>query len=155
MIVAAVAGILVRQSRQQSARLEADIAALQKEVESLRSDVNALVADSERSAVLSFSEGGYFPVRTNGGTLLVAVANVESIDNSLRVHLRVGNPNSMTYLGFTLGFAWNLGRGQQKFPNVLEPGTWTVAQVTLSPADAASTKWLRITSASVDEIPAR
>ena len=153
--VAAIAGLIARESRRESARVAAEVAALQKELESLRSRVNTLIADAERTAVLSLTEGGYFPVRTNGGTLLVAVATVEAVENGMRVYLRIGNPHSMAYLGFTLAFLWDKGKGQQTFPDVLAPGTWTVVSVMLSPADATSTKSLTITSATVDEIPAR
>lgn len=153
--VAVIAGLIGRQSTRESARLAAGVATLQKDVESLRSQVKNLMADSERTAVLPLAERVYFPVRTNGGTLLLAVASVEGIENGLRAYLRVGNPHSVTYLGFTLHFAWDKGRGQQTFPDVLAPGTWTVVSVALSPADPTTTKSLTITSASVDEIPVR
>lgn len=153
--VAVIAGLVVRQSTRESTRLAANVATLQKDVESLRSQVKVLMADSERTAVLPLAERVYFPVRTNGGTLLMAVANVEGIENGLRVYLRVGNPHSVTYLGFTLSFAWDKGKGQQTFPDVLAPGTWTLVSVALSPADQATTKSLTIMTASVDEIPVR
>lgn len=153
--LAIVAGLIVRQSQQESARLEADVAALRNDVESLRGQLTTLAAESERTIVLSLTDGGYFPIRTNAGTLLVAVADVEPVDNSLRVYLRLGNPQSMTYLGFTLGFTWDKGKGEQAFRQALEPGTWTVVPLTLAPADAASTTSLTITSATLDEIPAR
>lgn len=155
LVIAAVAGLIVRSSGQESARLAGELQALQKQVESLVRQVSGLRADSERSVALSLADGGYFPVRTNGGTLLVAVANVEEVDSGLRVSLRVGNPHSMTYLGFTLAFAWDKGKGQQTFRDALEPGAWVVVSVMLAPADRASTKTVTITSASVDEIPAR
>lgn len=153
--VAIVAGLLARQSSQEAARLSAGIDALQQEVGSLRREVQALAAESERSAVLSFTDGGYFPIRTNAGTLLVAVADVEPVDSSLRVHLRLGNPQAMTYLGYTLAFSWDKGRGQQAFREPLEPGAWAVVPVMLSPADAERTRSLTITEATVDEIAAR
>jgi hypothetical protein len=153
--VAVIGGLIARQSTRESVRLAASVATLQKDVETLRIQVKALMADSERTAVLPLAERVYFPVRTNGGTLLMAVANVEGVENGLRVYLRVGNPHSVTYLGFTLLFAWDKGKGQQKFVDVLAPGTWTVVSVVLSPADPATTKSLTITSASVDEIPVR
>jgi len=152
--IAAVAGLIARQSRQASARVSATIDALQKDLDSVRNQVNTLAQDSERTAVLSLSDGGYFPVRTNAGTLLIAVADIEPVENALRVHLRVGNPHAMTYVGFTLAFAWDKGNGQQAFREPLEPGTWVVVPVTLAPADPASTRSLTITSASVDEIAA-
>lgn len=153
--IAVIAGLIVRHSSRESDRLAGDLEALQKQVESLRAQVADLSADTERTIVLSLAEGGYFPVRTNAGTLLVAVAHVEDAENGLRVYLRVGNPHSMTYLGLTLAFEWAKGKGHQAFRDALEPGTWTTLSVVLSPADRASTKTLTITSASVDEIPAR
>lgn len=153
--LAIVAGLMARQTSRESARLEGRIDTLQQEVDSLRGRVTALLADSERSVVLSFTEGGYFPIRTNAGTLLIAVADVEPVGNALRVHLRIGNPQAMTYLGFTLAFTWDKGKGEQAFRVPLEAGTWTAVPVTIAPADTASTTSLRITSATVDEIPAQ
>ena len=130
-------------------------AALQQDVESLKRDVKALRSDSERTAVLDLTDRGYFPVRTNGGTLLIAVAQAEPVENGVRVDLRVGNPQSMTYRGFTLAFAWDKGKATQAYPNMLGPDAWTVVSVSLAPADPKSTTSLTITSATVDEIVAR
>lgn len=153
--LAIVAGLLGRQTAQESARLGERIDTLQSDVDALRGQVQALTADAERTAVLSFTDAGYFPVRTNAGTLLLAVADVEPADKGVRVHLRIGNPQAMRYLGYTIGFAWDKGKGQQAFRVPLEPGTWTVVPLTIAPADLGSTKALRITSVTVDEIPAR
>ena len=150
---AAFAGLLARPSARETARLTAAVGTLHKDLDSLRSEVKTLRADSERTAVLSLTEAGYVPVRTNGGTLLVALASVVGVENGLRVYLRIGNLQSMSYQGFTLAFAWDKGKSQQTFPDVLAPGTWTVVPVMLSPADATSTKSVTITSASVDQIP--
>lgn len=150
---AAIAGLLARPSARETARLTADVGTLHKDLDSLRSEVKTLRADSERTAVLSLTEAGYVPVRTNGGTLLVALASVVGVENGLRVYLRIGNLQSMTYQGFTLALAWDKGKSKQTFPDVLAPGTWTVVPVMLSPADATSTKSMTITSASVDQIP--
>lgn len=153
--IAVITGLRARRSAQEATDMAATMAALQKDVESLRRDVRALRDDSERSAVLDFADRGYFPVRTNGGTLLVAVAHAEPVANGLRVDLRVGNPQSMTYRGFTLAFTWDKGKGTQAYPNMLVPDAWTVVSVSLTPADPKSTTSLTITSATVDEIVAR
>jgi hypothetical protein len=155
VVVAAITGLIARQWTRESAQSTATVATLQKDVESLRGQVRNLMADSDRTAVLPLAERVYFPVRTNGGTLLMAVAGVEEVGNGLRVHLSIGNPHSMTYKGFTLSFVWDKGKGTGVFADVLAPGTWTVVTVMLSPADPAGTKSLTITSASVDEIPVR
>jgi hypothetical protein len=153
--VAVVAGLIAQQSTRESARLVADVDALRKEMESLQRQVKTLAADTDRTAVLSLTQPAYFPVRTNGGTLLMAVAHVDDVENGLRVHLTVGNPHSMTYLGFTLAFGWDKGKGTQTFSERLAPGTWTVVPLILAPADRTSTQSLTITSALVDEIPVR
>lgn len=153
--VAVIMGLMARRSAQEATNMAATVAALQKDVESLTRDVRALRNDSERTAVLDLTDRGYFPVRTNGGTLLVAVAHAEPVENGVRVDLRVGNPQSMTYRGFTLAFAWDKGKGTGAYPNMLGPDAWTVVSVTLAPADPKSTTSLTITSATVDEIVAR
>ena len=135
--------------------MAATVAALQMDVESLKRDVKALRNDTERTAVLDLTERGYFPVRTNGGTLLIAVADAEPVENGVRVDLRVGNPQSMTYRGFTLNFAWDKGKATAAYTNMLGPDAWTMVSVSLAPADPKSTTSLIITSATVDEIVAR
>ncbi len=154
VVGAVIAGYLARQSAQES-EMAATIAALQKEVASISRDVKALRADSERSAVLYLADRGYFPIRTNGGTLLIAVAGSEPIDNGIRVDLRVGNPQSMTYRGFTLEFAWDKGKSKQMYANLLPPDTWTMISVSLIPADSRTTTSLTISSAEVDELVVR
>jgi Protein of unknown function (DUF3251) len=153
--IAVITGLRARRSAQEATDMAAAIAAVQKDVESLKRDMRALRDDSERSAVLDFADRGYFPVRTNAGTLLVAVAHAEPVANGVRVDLRVGNPQSMTYQGFTLAFTWDKGKGTQAYPNMLVPDAWTVVSVSLTPADPKSTTSLTITSATVDEIVAR
>jgi hypothetical protein len=153
--VAVITGLIARRSAQDATTMAETVAALQKDVESLRRDVDTLRDDSERTAVLDLADRGYFPLRTNGGTLLVAVAHVEPVENGIRVDLRVGNPHSMTYRGFTLAFAWDKGKTTHAYPNLLAPDTWTVVSVSLLPADPRSTTSLTITSAAVDEIVAR
>lgn len=153
--VAAIMGLRARRSAQEATNMAATVVALQQDVESLKRDVKALRSDSERTAVLDLTDRGYFPVRTNGGTLLVAVAHAEPVENGMRVDLRVGNPQSMTYRGFTLNVAWDKGKGTLASPNMLDPGTWTAVSVSLTPADPKSTTSLTITSATVDEIVAR
>jgi outer membrane murein-binding lipoprotein Lpp len=155
LTVAVITGLRARRSAQEATDMAATVAALQKDVESLRGDVRALRADSERSAVLNLADRGYYPLRTNGGTLLIAVAHAEPVEHGMRVDLRVGNPQSMTYRGFTLAFAWDKGKGTQVYPNVLAPDAWTIVSVSLAPADPKSTTSLTITSATVDEIVAR
>jgi hypothetical protein len=153
--VAAIMGLRARRSAQEATNMAATVVALQQDVESLKRDVKALRSDSERTAVLDLTDRGYFPVRTNGGTLLVAVAHAEPVANGMRVDLRVGNPQSMTYRGFTLNLAWDKGKGTLASPNMLDPGAWTAVSVSLAPADPRSTTSLTITSATVDEIVAR
>ena len=153
--VAVIMGLSARRSAQDATNMATTVTELQKEVESLRRDVKVLRNDSERTAVLDLTDRGYFPVRTNGGTLLIAVAQAEPVENGVRVDLRVGNPQSMTYRGFTLNFAWDKGKGTLASPNMLDPGAWTAVSVSLAPADPRSTTSLTITSATVDEIVAR
>ena len=153
--VAAIMGLLARRSARDATNLTTTLTALQQDVESLKRDVKALRNDSERTAILDLTDRGYFPVRTNGGTLLVAVAHAEPVDNGLRVDLRVGNPQSMTYRGFTLAFAWDKGKATLEYANLLPPAAWTTVSVSLVPADPRSTTSLTITSATVDEIVAR
>ena len=153
--VAVVMGLRARRSAQESAKVAATVVTLQQEVESLKREVRGLRNDSERTAILNFTDPGYFPVRTNGGTLLVAVARTEPVENGMRVDLRVGNPQSMTYRGFTLAFAWDKGTTTLAYPNMLGPDAWTMVSVSLLPADPKSTTSLTITSATVDEIVAR
>ena len=151
-----VAALLARQTQHDLDQLRTSVSTLQQDLEKFRESSKALAVASDRSVLLTFGDTGFRPIRTNGGTLLITLENVTTLQKAVIVQLRIGNPQSVTYQGFVLTLEWDKQQSEQKFPdNLLEPGQWTTVQATLSPADPAATKAVRIVAASVDRVVVR
>ena len=151
-----VAALMARQTQHDITQLRASVTTLQQDFERSRESTKALAASTDRHVVLPFADSGFQPIRTNGGTLLIALGEVTPLQNTVIVQLRVGNPQSVTYEGFVLTLEWDKQQLEQKYEHVmLEPGQWATVQATLTPADPATTKSLRITGASVNQIRVR
>lgn len=147
-----VAALLARQTRHDLDQLRTSVSTLQQDLERFRENSKALAVASDRDVLLTFSDTGFHPVRTNGGTLLVALGDVSPLQNAVIVQLRVGNPQSVTYEGFALTLEWDKHQSEEKFEQLLEPGQWKTVQATLKPADPAAIKAVRIVAASVNQI---
>jgi hypothetical protein len=147
-----VAALLARQTQYEVTQLRTTVTSLQQDFERFRDSTRTLAASGDRHVVLSFADSGFQPIRTNGGTLLIALGEVKPLQNTVIVPLRIGNPQSVTYKNLVLTYEWDKRQKEEKFEHTFEPGQWTSVQLTLSPADPATTKTVRITSASVDQI---
>lgn len=147
-----VAALMARQTQHEVTQLGATVTSLQQDFERFRESTKALAVSGDRHVVLSFADTGFQPIRTNGGTLLLALGEVKPLQNTVTVLLRIGNPQAVTYQNLVLTFEWDKQQREQKFETKLEPGQWTTVQVMLTPADPATLKSVRVTSASVGEI---
>jgi hypothetical protein len=147
-----VAALMARQTQHEVAQLRTGLSTLQQDFERFRDSTKSLAVASDRHVVLPFADPGFQAIRTNGGTLLIALGEVKPLQNTVLVQLRVGNPQSVTFVNFALTFEWEKQRESQKYEQTLEPGQWTTVQATLRPADPETTKAIRITDASVEQI---
>ena len=94
-----VAALMARQTQHDITQLRASVTTLQQDFERSRESTKALAASTDRHVVLPFADSGFQPIRTNGGTLLIALGEVKPLQNTVIVQLRVGNPQSVTYRG--------------------------------------------------------
>ncbi len=86
------------------------------------------------TALLTSSDKGYSPLYTNSGVFFVALESAEPYLDGYKIRLRVGNLQSVTYLGFSLSLSLSgrKDRIEATFPDRLNPGSWTIVEI-LSP----------------------
>lgn len=106
---------------------------------------------SRNSVVLNPFSKAYLSINTNTGIFLLSVDHVEPIDDGVRLHLNIGNPNFANYQDFKLKFYWgNRWGGVQEMPyaewrqslkgveytfkGLIEKGKWNSMSVNLVPA---------------------
>jgi hypothetical protein len=63
-----------------------------------------------KSVVLNPFSATYQSIETNTGLFLIAIERMEQIENGVRLHVNVGNPNYADYTDFTLRFIWGKKR---------------------------------------------
>ena len=112
-----------------------------------------------KTIVLNPFSAAYQSIETNTGIFLIAIERMEQIENGVRLHVNVGNPNFADYNDFTLKFIWGRKRtGDYKisydqwrqslkgveatFRGKLEKGKWNSIAVDLSPVGQGELSYL-------------
>ena len=75
-----VAALMARQTQHEVTQLGATVTSLQQDFERFRESTKALAFSGDRHVVLSFADTGFQPIRTNGGTLLLALGEVNPLE---------------------------------------------------------------------------
>ncbi|MCC7386893.1 MAG: DUF3251 domain-containing protein [Deltaproteobacteria bacterium] len=148
------------------AALEAKNATLQKQVDNLRASTEFLRAfmlapEPFETAVFKTSDlSGYARVDSTLGPLLISIEDIKPQLDGFRIMLSVGNPSSVTYLGFKIRATWasdaappipmpGLGPPppsyrEASFTENLTPGAWHRVRLDLRPATATDIANIRI-----------
>ncbi len=119
------------------------------------------------SIVLSPVFKGYVKLDTNAGYFLIACEDAQPYLDGYKVILKIGNPASVTYNGFTLEIEWgkeyiydekdpfgllsirkyeewkkSLRKETKSFTNQLLPGRWNKVELILTPAKPEEIKYI-------------
>ena len=76
-----------------------------------------------RRLLIKFNRKSYQSIETNTGIFLIAVEKVEQIENGVRLHINIGNPNYADYQDF------ELLRGDYKDKDLYLPGVEKIKKV--------------------------
>jgi hypothetical protein len=146
--------------------LDARIAKLEKDLQTLRQRVNTLQIESEKYDTAEFDLAElhkYQRINTSNGIFLISVENVERYLNGYKIKLHIGNVTSATFGGFDLSAKWgtkepeinggvakwgewydSLKTKEEKFTQSLLPGIWNNVELILLPATPAELGYLRL-----------
>ena len=115
--------------------LSQEIVTLNKTIADLQAKIVALEAAKVpySSVVLEPKQlRVYQRLDANLGTFLISLGSIAVDKNDLKVTLNIGNPSMMAFHGFKLNATWGAGlRNEFSLTEVLKPGAWTKASVTL------------------------
>ena len=159
----------VEEQQREIADLRAKVEALQKKVEYFGSRENLLSMrmndkkDREDSVTLDLTNGAYQRLDTNNGFLLVSAEPAVPYLNGYKILLKIGNPLSVSYSGFTAKIKWakyydsnqftpdsyaewqkSIQQKETSFPDVLEKGTWKKTELIVAPATAEQLGYLKL-----------
>jgi len=151
------------------ADLRAQVETLQKKVEYFGSRENLLAMrmdgkkDREDSATLDLTHSAYQRLDTDNGFLLVSAEQAVPYLNGYKILLKIGNPLSVSYSGFTAKIKWakyydsnqftpdsyaawqkSIQQKETSFPDVLEKGTWKKIELIVAPATAEQIGYLKL-----------
>ena len=155
--------------QRQIADLMAQVAALQKKVEYFGSRESLLSSrmndkkDREDSVTLDLTHSTYQRLDTDNGFLLVAAEKAVPYLNGYKILLKIGNPLSVSYSGFTAKIKWakyydsnqftndsyaawqkSIQQKESSFPDVLEKGSWKKVELIVAPATAEQLGYLKL-----------
>jgi hypothetical protein len=114
------------------ASLNERLAQLEKEVATVHLD-----ASMRKIGFVSCKGEGFATVETNNGWLLVSCEEASPYLDGFELKMRIGNPSSLTYIGFTLTILHGGTTTKAELSQDLTPGSWTSASVVLAPAKAS------------------
>lgn len=146
--------------------LERRVAALEAANADLASKLSKLETRVEsqatEEAILDPTKKGYALARSNHGRFLMAIDDVAAYADGQKLMLRIGNPYTMTFNGFTLTVSYGprepeepsssdaealkkyalaygkwykaLGQKELSFPDGLQPGRWNKVTIIVAPA---------------------
>jgi hypothetical protein len=159
----------VEEQQRVIADLQAQVAALQKQVEYFGSRESLLAIhvndkkDREDSLTLDLAHSSYQRLDTNNGFLLVSAEPAVPYLNGYKIVLNIGNPLSMSYSGVTAKIKWakyydsnqftpdsfaewqkSIQQKETSFPDVLEKGTWKKIELIVAPATAEQLGYLKL-----------
>jgi uncharacterized coiled-coil protein SlyX len=113
-----------------------------------------------KSTVLDLSTTNYQYVESNAGRFLVYCESVQPYLDGQKLKLRIGNPNLITYSGFTLKAKWgraepddfteyenwrgSLHEKELELAADLKPGVWNTVEFVLSPASATDLAYVEV-----------
>jgi hypothetical protein len=112
-----------------------------------------------KGVVLNPFSSTYQSIETNTGVFLIAIERMEQIENGVRLHVNVGNPNYADYNDFTLRFIWGKKRVGEMGPTYeewrqtlkgvdvtfngkLARGKWNSMEVDLTPVGEGELSYL-------------
>jgi hypothetical protein len=149
--------------------LRAQVAALQKKVEYFGSRESLLSIrvndkkDREDSVTLDLTHSAYQRLDTDNGFLLVSAEQAVPYLNGYKILLKIGNPLSVRYSGFTAKIKWartydnnqftpdsyaawqkSIQEKEISFPDVLEKGTWKKIELIVAPTTAEQLGYLKL-----------
>lgn len=127
------------------------LAALETRVQKLQSEqfMASLQGPHEIAWFDPQDDKKYQPVRGPAGPILVILEKVEPYLDGFTVHMRLGNPTSAGYTGFTADVKWGrefllnkdadynkLADKKIEAKEYLAPGSWTTVKFNVAPATA-------------------
>ncbi len=137
------------QSPPSAAELSEKLAALERKVLKLQSDQFMASLEGPQESVWFDPQDDkkYQAVRGPAGPILVILEKVEPYLDGFTVHVRLGNPTSAGYSGFTADVKWGrkfvLGKDDDYYKlaekkieakDYLAPGSWTTVKFNVAPA---------------------
>jgi len=159
----------VAEQQREIADLRAQISALQKKVEYFGSRESLLSIrmndkkDREDSVALDLTHSAYQRLDTDNGFLLVSAEQAVPYLNGYKILLKIGNPLSVSYSGFTATIKWakrydnnqftndsyaewqkSVQEKEISFPDVLEKGTWKKIELIVAPTTAEQLGYLKL-----------
>jgi hypothetical protein len=157
------------EQQRQIADLLVQVEALQKKVEYFGARESLLSSrmdgkkDREDSVTLDLSHSAYQRLDTNNGFLLVSAEPAVPYLNGYKILLKIGNPLTVSYSGFTAKIKWakyydtnqfsndsyaawqkSIQQKDISFPDVLEKGTWKKIELIVAPATAEQLGYLKL-----------
>jgi hypothetical protein len=114
-----------------------------------------LSKDTYKTIPIDLSSKGYLRLDTTSGFFMISVRDVKPFLNGFKVRLSIGNPTTVTYLGFVLNAKWgrsfdfkemktdrsaysnwqkSLQQKEIKFTDQLKPATWNNVDLIIIPA---------------------
>jgi hypothetical protein len=151
----------VAQQQREIADLRGQISSLQKKVEELESRVSVVFdllkykQDRQDSVTLDLSERSYQRIDTDNGFFLISAEQAVPYLNGYKIVLKIGNPLSVSYSGFTAKIKWakkydynqyaaesydawqkSVQEKEVSFTDDLERGTWNKIELIVTPATA-------------------
>lgn len=143
-----------------TAHLKVQQAAANARLAKVETDVFSLwtAANSDKVSRLSVTERNYSVVHTDLGNLLFVVQDMSAYANGVKLKLRIGNPNAVSFDGIKIDFWWGKDvasyNKSMNFPVILPSGAWTFQDVVLTPAKTDEMGYLSVT-ASLDQVRLR
>ncbi|MGE8452646.1 MAG: DUF3251 domain-containing protein [Pseudomonadales bacterium] len=146
---------VIAQLKTAHSKFASDIEKLQKEVFNLQWE-DATMPDP-KTAYLSVTEKGYSVAEMSVGSVLIAVRDVTSYANGVKVKIDIGNPTSATFPGLKLQVAWaNAVPGTKNYDSNtyqekeisitgdIKPGAWNTEEIVLAPAKSDQVDFISI-----------
>lgn len=158
----------------------ADIVALQKDFDSLKTRVNELWIErlfaSHKEASFNTTSQGFSLIETQYGNLMVSLKNTEKYGDGYKLTFEIGNPTSLTISGLSGEIEWqplidykryyddenykketDEKTKSKKFHILsdLYPGAWNVASITIGPASEETIGNITVRDLSSDTIKMR
>ncbi|MBI3811103.1 MAG: DUF3251 domain-containing protein [Nitrospirae bacterium] len=114
-----------------------------------------LSKDTYKTITIDLSSKGYLRLDTTSGFFMISVRDAKPYLNGFKVRLSIGNPTTVTYLGFVLNTKWgrsfdfkemktdrsaysnwqkSLQHKEIKFTDQLKPATWNNVDLIIIPA---------------------